>query len=372
MRLAKSNLPSPRDGRLHTDLAQQIRRRIGSGAYLPGRRLPARRQLVRDMGSSSATIQRAVNQLIEEGFLVTRGRGGTYVADLPPHRRRIALAIPLLSGDQHQSRFWDTLRRLAMEARPGQGLSVAAYSDVVVGDDAGSYGRLVRDALAHRIAGVLTISMHWSELAGTVLAKSRRLARAALMGSTIAAVPRVVMKPEMPLVCDALRRRKRRRVAVLYSVRSEAQVEADATAVLWRRHLEEHRLDAKPGWLVPIHPAAPQTARQVVRLLMATRPRPDALVIADDHLVEQATLGVYDTTLRVPDQLLVLTKCNFPDRPPSCVPVHRYGPDLREIVHHGMDLIRRQMQGLPVPDETVVTPVFEDRLPAAAAAWSDA
>jgi hypothetical protein len=362
MRWSKSKLTprrGSRGGRPHTDLAQQLRRRIAGGNYPPGRRLPARLKLVRELGASSATLQRAVNQLIEEGFLVTRGRGGTYVTDAPPHRRCLALATPPLPHGQHPSRFWDTLRRLALEADPGEGLSVTPYDDMVVGDDAGAYGRLVRDATAHRIAGVLTISMSWPAMSGSILAASRRLGRAALMGTAMAGVPRVALAPEMPLVCDELVRRKCRRVAVLYTVSTRDEVELDPTGRMWRHHLGERGLDAAPAWLVPIHPAAPQTARQVVRLLLASRPRPDSLVIADDHLVEQATMGVYDANLRVPDQLLVLVKSNFPDRPPSCVPVQRYGPNLSRIVDHGLRLMRRQLQGLSVPASVTVQHVLE-------------
>jgi GntR family transcriptional repressor for pyruvate dehydrogenase complex len=64
--------------------------RLGTAIKLrllePGARLPAERELCRQMGISRSTLRQALTTLVQSGHLTaTRGRsGGTFVADVPP------------------------------------------------------------------------------------------------------------------------------------------------------------------------------------------------------------------------------------------------------------------------------------------------
>ncbi|CCH35618.1 GntR family transcriptional regulator [Actinosynnema sp. NPDC047251] len=57
---------------------------IRSGALTPGAAVPPIRQLARDLGLSAGTVARVYRDLEASGLLVTAGRRGTVVADLPP------------------------------------------------------------------------------------------------------------------------------------------------------------------------------------------------------------------------------------------------------------------------------------------------
>jgi GntR family transcriptional regulator, transcriptional repressor for pyruvate dehydrogenase complex len=59
---------------------------IRLGLLEPGARLPAERELCRQMGISRSTLRQALTTLVQSGHLTaTRGRsGGTFVADAPP------------------------------------------------------------------------------------------------------------------------------------------------------------------------------------------------------------------------------------------------------------------------------------------------
>ena len=59
---------------------------------LPGDRLPPVRALRRGPGLAPNTVARAYRALEEEGWLVGRGRAGTFVADRPPVDADVALA----------------------------------------------------------------------------------------------------------------------------------------------------------------------------------------------------------------------------------------------------------------------------------------
>ena len=58
---------------------------IGSGAWAPGDRLPSERELVDALQISRMTVNRALRELAEAGFLVRHVGAGTFVADRRAH-----------------------------------------------------------------------------------------------------------------------------------------------------------------------------------------------------------------------------------------------------------------------------------------------
>ena len=71
-------------GALHRQLYAELRAMMLDGRLPAGRRLPATRQLARDLGVSRNTVLGAVDQLRAEGYLESRERGGTFVATRVP------------------------------------------------------------------------------------------------------------------------------------------------------------------------------------------------------------------------------------------------------------------------------------------------
>ncbi|NIE86948.1 winged helix-turn-helix domain-containing protein, partial [Burkholderia sp. Tr-860] len=67
-------------GQLSRQLAQALRDAIRRGGLLPGEPLPATRQLAAALGLARGTVIEAFEQLVAEGFLVSRWRTGTWVA----------------------------------------------------------------------------------------------------------------------------------------------------------------------------------------------------------------------------------------------------------------------------------------------------
>ena len=73
-------LPDP----LFRQLYAELRQGILAGRLRPGDRMPASRALAEEYGVSRNTILAAFDQLLSEGYLVTRGGSGTFVADNLP------------------------------------------------------------------------------------------------------------------------------------------------------------------------------------------------------------------------------------------------------------------------------------------------
>jgi DNA-binding transcriptional regulator YhcF (GntR family) len=63
-----------------------VRRQIERGVLLPGDRLPTVRAYAKDLGLAPNTVARAYRELEAGGWLVGRGRAGTFIADRLPER----------------------------------------------------------------------------------------------------------------------------------------------------------------------------------------------------------------------------------------------------------------------------------------------
>lgn len=65
-------------------LRVQIERMIASGQLRPGSRLPAIRDLAKDLGLARGTVNKVYDLLARDGLVATSGRHGTVVLDPPP------------------------------------------------------------------------------------------------------------------------------------------------------------------------------------------------------------------------------------------------------------------------------------------------
>ena len=69
----------------YEQLRQQVTALVLGGALAPGDRLPAIRQLAKDLGLAGGTVARAYRELEADGVVSTHGRHGTVIAG-PPRR----------------------------------------------------------------------------------------------------------------------------------------------------------------------------------------------------------------------------------------------------------------------------------------------
>lgn len=76
--------------RLYRQIAEQLRQAIGQGEFAPGARLPAERDLARQLGVSRPSLREALIALEIEGVIEVRIGSGIYVLDLGrgPAKRR--------------------------------------------------------------------------------------------------------------------------------------------------------------------------------------------------------------------------------------------------------------------------------------------
>tara|TARA_Y100000815_G_scaffold241746_1_gene238204 strand:+ start:306 stop:1025 length:720 start_codon:yes stop_codon:yes gene_type:complete len=113
---AGSAPPAP----IHQRIRQEIERRIRSGEWAPGHRIPYEHEWMASYGCSRMTVNRALRGLIEAGLLESRRRAGTFVA--APRFDRAALEIPDIrdevarQGLAYRLEMLQTERRTASDA----------------------------------------------------------------------------------------------------------------------------------------------------------------------------------------------------------------------------------------------------------------
>jgi DNA-binding FadR family transcriptional regulator len=114
--------------RLYLQIAEQIRRRIAKGAVAPGDRLPAERELARQLGVSRPSLREALIALEVEGLLDVRVGSGIYVSQ--PGARGRSAEIDGASGpfEVIRARWMIEGECAALAARHGTAAQVRAIS----------------------------------------------------------------------------------------------------------------------------------------------------------------------------------------------------------------------------------------------------
>ena len=63
------------------------------------------------------------------------------------------------------------------------------------------------------------------------------------------------------------------------------------------------------------------------------------LIIHDDNLIEHAVAGLMAAGVKVPDELQVVAKCNYPLQVRGPLPITMLGLDCRALIHRSLELI---------------------------------
>ncbi|HEX3134503.1 MAG TPA: substrate-binding domain-containing protein [Planctomycetota bacterium] len=337
-------------------IEEALRLRLVEGLLQPGDQLSRRDALQQEFQVSRDTIQRVFDRLVADGFIVANGRGGTRVVERPPHLSRFALVF--VEPVARWSRFWHALHREARALSQTGARDIVCFPDVAPHLDNPAFQQLAYDVRALRLAGIILAS-HPCDLTGNpILAQPRIPCVSIMVGPPLPGLPALYpdQRSFVDRSLDWLAARGHRRIGVL----TTPGFPHDHV----RTALAKRGLDTDPRWLQAVPSDAAEWARPCVHLMVggAVGERPDALLITDDNLVEQAMAGVVAAGLRVPDDLTVVGHCNFPWPTPSVFPIRRIGYDTREILTGCLALIDAQRAQRHHRMETLIPARFEDEV----------
>ena len=343
------------------EIIDHLHTRIIGGKLRPGDRLPTRRDLQHEFQTSLSTIQQALDQLADEGFVIPRGKAGTFVTSEPPHKARYGIVVPLLPHTHGYPRFWVALVNEASRLQEA-GKSVRIYQGVSQKRLAPDYDAMLSDLHRHRLAGLIFVTnpyfLEGDDVLGTAGVPCVAIGETSGMTKNVTAI-RLDGRSFAKKAVALLAKKGRRRIGLILPTSHDhvfRQPFLDA--------LDAAGLPTKSYWIQEISPTTPNSARNLAHLLMRLPhdDRPDGLIIGDDNLVEHATAGVVDAGIHVPDELDMVAHCNFPWPTPSVVAVRRLGYDAREVIAQCVRCIDAQRAGDPAAPPPPLPARFEDEL----------
>lgn len=315
------------------DMVDTLRKQILSGAWKPSHRLPTRDELLEQYGASRGTLQKAIDQLTQEGFIVSCGKSGTFVAAAPPNLNTIAIVFP---ADGSRSQAWDAMwsrfvaQKSFFEKRFGRKLSFYYLEqEKPVCDE---YRQLVEDAANGRLAGVI---FPYTPAVNLVADLARHQVKiVGITGQTD--IPGLIpvwldYGSFLAKSLDFMAEKHRRRVAMLTNVqlpldylddfKREAGKRQIATDDLW---IQGTGLDSFSSfWTV-----------KLVRLMMRGDPdeRPDGLIVANENLLDLALEALHREKLVPGHDLDLASQVNFPSERNGYHAIERVGFDIRSMV----------------------------------------
>ena len=101
------------DRPIYAQLMEQIKRRIITGIYPPGEKMPSVRELAAEASVNPNTMQRAFAQLEQEGLLYTQRTSGRFVTE---DQQRI-LEMETEMADELAKRFLEDMEQLGYNCR---------------------------------------------------------------------------------------------------------------------------------------------------------------------------------------------------------------------------------------------------------------
>lgn len=350
--------PHGRKPAVRERVVRDLRKVLVEGRLRPGQRLPSQRELARKYGISLVTAGRVVAQLIREGFLETRDRSGTFIAE-KQSPSLFALVLPSDPADvQHLwSRFYATMVNQVPVVARARHCQIKPFFSMDLGVKAPEYPHLLDLVESHRLAGLIFASNPY-HLIGTPVLEQPGIARVALMPEQqFPNIPVISYDSFFPRALDWLAEQGCRRIAVLMQHDELPKFPLVAAA-------HARGLTIRPEWLLPMTPHLCDAAAAYTRLLMTAPPaqRVDGLLIGDDNYVEPALAGLKAAGIKLGREIHVLAHANFPwagEHPPGVV---RLGYDTATVLEICLDLLAAQRAGRPVPPVTTIGALFENEV----------
>lgn len=337
-----------------------LRDQIVQGVLQPGSRLPTRPELQETYDVSQPTIQQAINQLVEEGFLYARGGQGTFVSETPPHLNHYVVVFS--HHPQMSTEVWSQFcRALANEASSLTFGGTRRMSVVYrVAQGTAEYDELLSDVKCHRVAGLI-LPESPNPIIDSPLVSEPGVPVVAITNESAKGIPAVYPDWDnwLTRALDYVAQRGRKRVALLTTWMAESLESGSGS---FFGEIRKRGLETRPYWIQHIHPSSASWANNVAQLLFNPEQsvRPDALLINDDNLVEHASAGLVMGQVRVSDEVDVVAHCNFPWQPPTVLPLKRLGFSTRELLATCVKIIDDMRAGEEVKPVNLMPAVFED------------
>lgn len=344
----------------------EIRGWIISGKIPPAGQLPTRETLIEKFDVSSVTIQRALDQLVNDGFVYARPRHGTFVSDHPPHLFHYGLVFSskhAASSQQLPSKFWLTLANLSLTLNRSGGRRISLYFEVDDNMESRDGHRLRDDVAAGRLAGlILTIPRDVREFVNKAgipaVSFNRPQDWTSLAIPTLSCID-LSLDGFLQIGVERLVQQGGKRLAVFFNSGHETTYIQQVQELAAKAGIQTQR-----HWVQGADPINSRWVRNVAPLLFAcpASQRPDSILITDDHLCEALCEGIADAGLTVGKDVRVISNANFPAVPKAPPAAQMLGFQLPQCLEECLDIIDAKRRGEKVAHVITKRPVFADKV----------
>ncbi len=337
------------------EISSQIRCDIKNGRYQPGDKLASREELRDIYKAGPVTIQNAFDKLIEDGFVRSAGKRGTFVLDHPSCFCNYAVVFPHnLSRRSPEVNFYKILADLAGNDTRREDCRFTIYTGVTGHEDDPDYIRLYKDINNECIAGVIFV-VNVSQLSHTPLYKEI-CSREEIMkvgldsdGYNCDLTPRITLESDgiVDKIFDFLEKKNVKRLAVISALIGHSPDDKVPNEDYIFSESKRRGIELKRSNFQVRFPDLASRTRGLAELIFcrSSHERPDGLWIMTDSLVKAATLGVLDAGVNVPEDLTVISHCNFPKQPDAKVETSWYGADVLEFIDKALAIMHHQRDG---------------------------
>jgi DNA-binding LacI/PurR family transcriptional regulator len=291
---------------------------IISGKYAPNSRLPSYIELEKIYNVSFTTVNSCIKLLNKNKIIDVKMKSGMFVSERPPFFNRFAFLFA-----NQDNNFIKTFIQILREESLNSKYEFEIFPNFEAHSDNKDYQKLLSGLKEMCFAGMTHVAVpplplelmnfpgvhvidatDYFELDSNFIRKS----------------------------CEYLVSRGRKRIALFFHSK-EAGIKTNVDNFI--RIRDELGMKSPVHWCIPILVESKHSLVNITELLMnyPAGMRPDGLVIADDNFVEYVLRGIFNSNIKVPEELEIVAHCNWPNPITSIIPLKRLGYDVRVLVH---------------------------------------
>ena len=319
-------------------LVEIFKDRIIKGDLCRDNSLPTYEELNNQFDASRATLHHVLNQLKQDGYIVSVERKGIFRADNLPSRSRFALVFE--SDEENQ--FWLKLAREAMFiSRRNKSRQFEIYhSDNLEHEDS---QKLLNRLDRRMIAGVFFFFRPTKGLTRKVFhdyPEVPTLFCENYLEPSNGFWVRLDSNSCVNKVMEYARSCGAKKIGAI----SKGD---QALRYCFNDAADKYGLETRPEWIQAAPEKYIEAVVNLVKLLMSqsSENRPDTLYITDDNLITLVQSTLIEIGVRVPEDVKLICHYNFPDKSDTVLPVKKIGYDVRDILNKGVDLVKDYYAG---------------------------
>jgi DNA-binding LacI/PurR family transcriptional regulator len=339
-----------------SSLVEILKHQIMANKWEAGSRLPSYGVLEKKFNVSRVTMQQAIGRLKQDGFITSLERQGLFVSEELPHLNRFGI---VLTSHERDNFFLRGLLDAADMVAEKTGREFVVYRNIgskFCTQD--SVVNLKYDIQAKRLAGMLFTFSVQKECHEPFIYLENQLPKVVLNNDQLSNSFRIRFNT-LSMVrkgLDYLESQGCRRIAFL------CQWENPPSLGYFRDEIQKRGLISPIEWQLPIQNHS--LAEQISRLLLSLpeNQRPEGIFIGDDNLTEPAIKGIVASGVKVPEELKVVSHCNWISELPKTIPIKYLGFDLVWIIENFVKIIDNFHRQQPQENEIELKPLFENEL----------